>query len=125
METFRLCDIGLNESLTLKFKRFQNRRIMKNLEHPAYALLFMAIIGLLTGNWFAGACFGSAFFVGREHAQAEYRVIQKFYDGKRANMPWYGGFESRGWDIKSILDFGLPIIVTTIALLIIKFTGLK
>ena len=98
---------------------------MKIFEHPAYALLFMAIIGLLTGNWLAGACVGSAFFIGREHAQAEYRVIEHFYEGKRANMPWYGGFEIRGWNLKSILDFGLPIIVTTIALLIIKFTGLK
>jgi hypothetical protein len=91
---------------------------MKNLEHSAYALLFMAIIGLLTGNWFAGACFGSAFFLGREHAQAEYRVIQKFYDGKRANMPWYGGFEPRGWDMKSMLDWILPTVITmTIAIL--------
>ena len=98
---------------------------MKNLEHSAYALLFMAIVGLLTGNWLAGAMLGVGFFLGREHAQAEYRVIQKFYEGKRANMPWYGGFEPRGWDLKSVLDFGLPIIVTTIALLIIKFTGLK
>jgi hypothetical protein len=98
---------------------------MKSLEHSVYALLFMAIIGLLTGNWFAGACFGSAFFIAREHTQAEYRVIQKFYDEKRANMPRYGGFEIRAWSLKSILDFGLPIIVTTIALLIINFTGLK
>ena len=94
---------------------------MKNLEHYAYALLFMAIIGLLTGNWFAGACFGSAFFVGREHAQAEYRVIEHFYEGKRANMPWYGGFEARGWDLKSILDFVLPIAATTIVFISIKF----
>jgi hypothetical protein len=98
---------------------------MKNFEHSAYALLFMAIVGLLTGNWFAGACFGSAFFVGREHAQAEYRVIEKFYEGKRANMPWYGGFERRAWDVKSILDFVLPIAATAIALLIVKFMGLK
>lgn len=96
---------------------------MKNFEHSAYALLFMAIIGLLTNNWFAGACFGIAFFVGREHAQAEYRVIQKFYEGKRANMPWYGGFESRGWDVKSILDFVLPIAATSIALIIINLVG--
>jgi hypothetical protein len=95
---------------------------MKNLEHSAYALLFMAIIGLLTSNWFAGACFGSAFFVGREHAQSEYRVIQKFYEGKRANMPWYGGFEPRGWDVKSILDFVLPIVATTVAVVIISIT---
>ena len=98
---------------------------MINIQHSAYALLFMAIVGLLTGNWLAGACFGSAFFVGREHAQAEYRVIQKFYEGKRANMPWYGGFEPRGWDLKSILDFVLPIIVTTIALVIIAIINTK
>jgi hypothetical protein len=98
---------------------------MKNLEHSAYALLFMAIIGLLTGNWFAGACFGSAFFVGREHAQAEYRVIEHFYEGKRANMPWYGGFEPRGWDRKSLMDFLLPIAATAIALIIIKLVGLQ
>jgi hypothetical protein len=96
---------------------------MKNLEHSAYALLFMAIIGLLTGNWFAGACFGSAFFVGREHAQAEYRVIQKFYEGKRANMPWYGGFEPRGWDIKSMLDWILPTVITMTIAISIYFWG--
>lgn len=90
---------------------------MKILEHPAYALLFMAIIGLLTGNWFAGACVGSAFFIGREHAQSEYRVIEHFYEGKRANMPWYGGFEPRGWDMKSMLDWILPTVLTmTIAI---------
>jgi hypothetical protein len=98
---------------------------MKNFEHSAYALLFMAIIGLLTGNWFAGACFGSAFFLGREHAQAEYRVIQAYYEGKRTNMPWYGGFESKAWSLKSVLDFGLPIIVTTIALVIIAIPNTK
>ena len=96
---------------------------MKILEHSAYALLFMAIVGLLTGNWFAGACFGSAFFVGREHAQAEYRVIQKFYDGKRANMPWYGGFERRGWDMKSMLDWILPTVFTMTIALLSSFWG--
>ena len=85
---------------------------MPNFEHSAYALLFMAIIGLLTGNWLAGVCFGAAFFLGREHAQAEYRVIEHFYEGKRANMPWYGGFEPRGWDMKSMLDWILPTVLT-------------
>ena len=98
---------------------------MKIFEHSAYALLFMAIIGLLTNNWFAGACFGAAFFVGREHAQAEYRVIEHFYESKRANMPWYGGFEPRGWDRKSVMDFVLPIAATAIALIITKFVGLQ
>jgi hypothetical protein len=96
---------------------------MKNLEHSAYALLFMAIIGLLTGNWFAGACFGSAFFVGREHAQAESRVIKEFYENKRENMPWNGGFERRAWNLKGVMDFLLPIAATAIALIIIKLLG--
>jgi hypothetical protein len=74
-------------------------------------------------SWWAGALLAAGFYLGREHAQAEYRVIQTYYGGKRANMPWYGGFEPRGWDLKSILDFGLPIIVTTIALIIIKLIG--
>ena len=95
---------------------------IKNLGHPAYALLFMAIIGLLTNNWMAGAMLGIGFFLGREHAQAEYRVIQKFYDGKRANMPWYGGFERRAWNVKSILDFVLPIVATMVAVVIISAT---
>jgi hypothetical protein len=98
---------------------------MKNFEHSAYSILFMAIIGLLTGNWYAGACFGSAFFVGREHSQAEQRVIKNFYESKRENMPWYGGFEPRGWDRKSVMDFVLPIAATTIALVIIKLIGAK
>jgi len=63
--------------------------------------------------------------LGREHAQAEYRVIQTYYGGKRANMPWYGGFERRAWNVKSILDFVLPIVATTIVLIIIKFVGLQ
>jgi len=67
-------------------------------------------------SWWAGALLAAGFYLGREHAQAEYRVIQKFYDGKRANMPWYGGFESRAWNVKSILDFVLPIAATTIVL---------
>jgi hypothetical protein len=83
----------------------------------------MVITGLLTGNWLAGAMLGIGFFLGREHAQAEYRVIQKFYDGKRANMPWYGGFEPRGWDRKSVLDFVLPIAATGIVLIIFKLVG--
>jgi hypothetical protein len=74
-------------------------------------------------SWWAGALLAAGFYLGREHAQAEYRVIQTYYGGKRANMPWYGGFERRGWDVKSILDFVLPIVTTTIVLIIVKFVG--
>jgi hypothetical protein len=72
----------------------------------------MAIIGLLTGNWLAGALFSSGYFLGREMAQAEYRVIEKFYNGRRIKMPWYAPFERRAWDKKSMIDWIVPAVVT-------------
>ena len=72
-------------------------------------------------DWWFGALFAFGYYIGREMAQAEYRVIQKYYDGRRSKMPWYGAFEARGWDKKSMLDWILPAIVTmTIALIVTK-----
>jgi hypothetical protein len=49
-----------------------------NFEHAIYALLMQIVIGLLTGNWWTGAAFGAAFcvafFLGREHAQAQAKI---------------------------------------------------
>jgi hypothetical protein len=82
---------------------------MRDLYHPAVALGVQILIGLLTGNFWLGALAGSAIFIGREHAQAEYRWIERF--GKRfeneaeyAEWHWntYGQFEGRNpgtsWD---------------------------
>jgi hypothetical protein len=52
--------------------------------------------------------------MGREHAQAEYRVIVAYYGGKRANMPWYGGFEPKAWTSKGLLDWLLPVGATLV-----------
>lgn len=76
-------------------------------------------------SWWAGVLFAAGYYIGREMAQAEYRVIQNFYDGKRVNMPWYGAFERRAWTQKGILDFVLPIAATTIVLIIVKLVGLQ
>jgi hypothetical protein len=77
--------------------------------HIPQALLIQITIVPFFG-WWAGAFAGAFFFIGREHAQAEYRVIQKFYGGKRANMPWWGGFDPKAWDLKSMLDWLLPTV---------------
>ena len=69
-------------------------------------------------SWWLGALFAIGYYLGREMAQAEYRVILYFYGGKRANMPWWGAFQRRAWNIKSILDWVLPsIAVIVVALL--------
>ena len=59
-------------------------------------------------GWWLGALFAIGYFLGREMAQAEYRVIKDFYDGKRANMPWYGSLERRAWTKKGMFDWILP-----------------
>ena len=93
---------------------------MEALSHPAIALLMLLTIGFLTANWWAGAAFASAFFIGREHTQAEYRWIDKFGKGLRSNMPQWGGFDPRVWNKrKAWLDWLLPsLVVIAIALLI-------
>ena len=79
--------------------------------HTACAVCAQAVIGLLTGNWYVGAAVGCTFFIAREHTQAEYRWIAKFGNGKRINMPWWGGFDPRVWDKASLLDWLVPVVV--------------
>lgn len=81
--------------------------------HAALAVVAQCVIGLLTDNWWAGAAFGAAFYIGREHAQAEYRWIKSFGEGKRSNMPAWGGFDPRVWagNYASIADWLVPAVV--------------
>lgn len=60
------------------------------------------------------AAMSAAFYCGREHAQAEYRSIKSFYDGKRDNAPWWCGFERRAWDAKSLIDWVTPMFVAIV-----------
>lgn len=71
-------------------------------------LLFCYFIGLNDFFSTIPACF----FIGREMAQAEQRVISQYYDNKRANAPWYCGFEKRAWTKKGLMDFIIPWLVT-------------
>lgn len=91
---------------------------MNHLAHPVIALVIQAIIGVASGDWWTGAVAGSFYFVGREYAQAEYRAIEHYYNGKRANMPYFGGLEPRAWTLKGLLDWILPsLTVTAVAIL--------
>lgn len=87
---------------------------MNHIAHPVIALVLQAIIGLVSGDWWVGAAAGSFYFIGREYAQAEYRNIEHHYGGRRANMPFWGGFEPRAWTLKGLLDFILPTICVTL-----------
>lgn len=70
---------------------------MELFEHALWALAIQIVIGLATRNWWAGAALASGYFIGRELTQAEYRWIEHFGEGLRANMPWWGAFDPRVW----------------------------
>ena len=77
--------------------------------HAAITLVFCAII--LSFKLPVGlVLIPVAFYIGREHAQAEYRYIEA-HGRKRANCPWWCGFMPEAWTMKGVMDFLLPIIV--------------
>lgn len=84
--------------------------------HAAITLLFVLVgipFGFPLWGWLC-----AAFFVGREHAQAEYRWIDAYGGGQRANMPWWGGFDPKVWNLKSLCDWLLPLCVAVLGGLI-------
>lgn len=80
------------------------------LVHAAVAVTLQCAAGWLSGMWAAGGAIGCIWFIAREHTQAEYRWIAQFGRGKRANMPWWGGFDRRAWNLPSLLDWLVPIL---------------
>lgn len=83
------------------------------LMHAAVAVALQAVIGLSFGQWGVGGAIGCMWFIAREHTQAEYRWIAQFGAGKRANMPWWGGFSWRAWNLPSLLDWLVPVLACT------------
>lgn len=82
-------------------------------DHIVVALVVQAAIGHLTGNWWAVAALVSAYFVGREFAQAEYRWIELYGYGLRANIPWWGPFDLRVWPkLDQWIDWVGPVMAT-------------
>lgn len=78
--------------------------------HAAIAVAAQVLVGLLTGNWWLGGALACLWWIAREHTQAEYRWIEEFGHGLRANMPQWGGFDPRIWNVGSVLDWLAPVI---------------
>ena len=80
------------------------------IDHIIVAILIQLIVRFISGSWIAGAAAAFAWFVSREIAQAEYRWIEHFGRGLRANMPWWGGFDPRVWQrADPWLDWIVPV----------------
>lgn len=78
-----------------------------NFEHAAYAVLMQVVVGLITGDWFAGTCFAIAFFIGREHAQAQDKLGYTF-------KTTFQAFDITKWSRDAQLDLLFPVIATLI-----------
>lgn len=82
--------------------------------HALIAVLFQIALGLLLSNWIIGGILACTWWIAREHTQAEYRWIEKYGQGKRANMPEWAGFDYRVWNVPSLLDFIAPVVTCSI-----------
>ncbi|MNJ35688.1 hypothetical protein D3C77_304410 [compost metagenome] len=91
------------------------------LGHAIAALALQILAGLTHSMWGMGGALGCLWFIAREHTQAEYRWIAMFGHGKRANMPWWGGFDWRVWDMASLLDWLVPVLVCIAVYLVAKY----
>lgn len=78
-----------------------------NVTHAVWAIIMQFIGALLTGNVWAGALFAIGFYIGREHAQQEYKYARKV-----ETLKWYAGFT--GWSKDKWFDVIAPSISVSI-----------
>lgn len=89
--------------------------------HLIIAVALQALVGLLTGDWWAGAALAAALFIGREVTQAEYRWIDAYGLGRRANMPWWGAFDRRVWTkLDPWLDWTVPVAAVVLIAVVLS-----
>ena len=82
--------------------------------HIVIGILIQLGVVRLWRSWGAGAAAASAWAIAREITQAEYRWIERFGGGLRANMPWWGGLDLRVWNhADPWIDWIVPVVVVT------------
>ena len=83
------------------------------LGHLIVALALQLLVVTVTRNWWGGALTAAAWSISREITQAEYRWIEQYGAGLRANMPWWGGLDPIVWQkLDPWLDWIAPTLLT-------------
>ena len=89
--------------------------------HILPALLLQLTITLSLRNLAAGTVAACVWSLSREIAQAEYRWIEQYGGGLRANMPWWGGLDYHVWQkLDPWLDWILPSLLAVAIALIVR-----
>lgn len=79
-----------------------------NILHGVYAGVFQFLVGILTGNFWAGGLAAVLFFLGREVAQREYKLTKG--ESVKGLKPWEG-FDILEWGLDAKLDLAVPVVV--------------
>jgi len=94
-------------------------KVLFELEHTIIALL-ITVLFIYLKHSLEGFIIVTVMFITREQTQAEYRWIEKFGQGKRKNMPWWGQLDYRVWDLHSLLfNMLLPIIASMLLIILL------
>lgn len=88
-----------------------------NFEHAMYGILMQAVFGVFLGDWWMGAAFASAFFLGREHSQREYKLTRT---GMVGDLNPLSGFDFWRWSKDAILDLIFPVVATCVVAAILS-----
>lgn len=86
--------------------------------HTIISLVIQGLLFLLLADPILGVT-ASLLWLGREIAAAEYRHIQSLPSRLRKDMPWLGGLYPRYWTIKSLLDWIVPLVVTSLVAILL------
>ena len=96
-------------------RRNHHCRLTELAQHILLALTIQLGVFIALRSWTAGAFAASAWAISREVTQAEYRWIETFGAGLRANMPWWGGLDPRVWQkTDPWLDWLIPVVTVTL-----------
>lgn len=82
--------------------------------HTLVSALVIIAVGLSTGHWWPPAAAMVAWFWSREIAQAEYKAIQLWGLGLRANLRYSWLLRRELWDRHSLIGFIGPITAALI-----------
>ncbi len=93
-----------------------------NLQHAQVALVFQAVLGFIFGywGWWFGAFGAAMYYLGREVAQVEAKLIKfsLYKTVKQAVDDGYNvefeSFKPKHWTIDGFLDWALPAFATTL-----------
>ena len=83
------------------------------MSHGLISLGVCALL-LLAGAPWPCLFWPAAFYLGREHAQAEQRYIDT-HGGHRDWCPWWMGFSPSAWTAKGLFDWILPLCVAAVS----------